>query len=46
MESGILRFSTGCAVYVEIDTSDNSVEKAVVIAADGTETPIVYSPEV
>ena len=45
MESGILKFNDDCTVYVEIDTSDNSIIKAVVIEADGTETPIVYTPE-
>ncbi len=46
MESGILKFNDDCTVYVEIDTSDNSVVKAVVIDSTGTETPIQYEPEV
>ena len=45
MESGFLKFNDDCTVYVEIDTSDNSIIKAVVIEADGTETPISYTPE-
>ena len=45
MASGILRFTDNCAVYVEVDTTDNSVEKAVIIDKDGVETPIVYEPE-
>lgn len=46
MESGFLKFNDDCTVYVEINTSNNSIIKAVVIKADGTETPISYTPEV
>ena len=42
MASGLLRFTDNCAVFVDIDTTDNSVVKAVIIDSDGAETPIVY----
>ena len=45
MASGILRFTDNCTVYVEVDTTDNTVEKAVIIDKDGGETPVVYEQE-